>query len=63
MSGRHSEIVWPVSFLAAFPSVAIRYPFAAGWTVSEHPNYGPNVWLEPSMFRSAVKRSNLSAPQ
>ena len=60
LSRRHSEVGWPVPFLAAFnfPSVATRYPFAAGWTVSEHPNYDPRVRLEPSMFRTAVKRSN-----
>ena len=60
LSRRHSEVGWPVPFLAAFsfPSVATRYPFAAGWTVSGHPNYDPRVRLEPSMFRTAVKRSN-----
>ena len=32
LSRRHSEVGWPVPFLAAFnfPSVATRYPFAAG---------------------------------
>ena len=60
LSRRHSEVGWPVPFLAAFnfPSVATRYPFAAGSTVSEHPNYDPRVRLEPSMFRTEVKRSN-----
>ena len=57
---RHSEVGWPAPFLAAFnfPSVATRYPFAAGWTVSEHPNYDLRVRVEPPMFCSAVKRSN-----
>ena len=60
LSRRLCEVGWPVPFLAAFnfPSVATRYPFAAGRTVSEHPNYDPRVRLEPSMFRTAVKRSN-----
>ena len=60
LSRRHSEVGWSVPFLAAFnfPSVATRYPFAAGWTVGEHPNYDPRVRLEPSMYFSAVKRSN-----
>ena len=60
MSRPHSEVGWPVPFLAAFsfPSIATRYPFTAGWTVSEHPNYDLRVRLEPSMFRTAVKRSN-----
>ena len=60
LSLRHSEVGWPVPLLAAFnfPSVAIRYPFTAGWTVGEHPNYDPRVRLEPSMFCSAVKHSN-----
>ena len=60
LSCRHSEVGWPVPFLAAFnfPSVATRYPIAAGWTVGEYPNYDPRVRLEPSMFSSAVKRSN-----
>ena len=52
MSRRHSEGRWPV------PGVATRYPFAAGWTVSEHPNYDPRVQLEPSIFCSAVKCCN-----
>ena len=32
LSHQHSEVGWPVPFLAAFsfPSVATRYPFAAG---------------------------------
>ena len=32
LSRRHSEVGWPVPFLAAFnfPSFATRYPFAAG---------------------------------
>ena len=60
LSRRHSEVGWPVPFFAAFnfPSVATGYPIAAGWTVGEHPNYDPRVWLEPSMFCSAVKHSN-----
>ena len=60
LSRRHSKVGWPVPFFAAFNclSVATRCPFAAGWTVSEHPNYDPRVRLEPSMFCSAVKRSN-----
>ena len=60
LSCRHSEVGWPVPFLAAFnfSSVAARYPFVAGWTVSEHLNYDPRVRLEPLMFRTAVKRSN-----
>ena len=42
-----------------FPRVATRPPFAAGWTVSEHPKYVQRVRLrEQSMFCSAVKRSN-----
>ena len=59
MRRRHSEVGWPVPFLAVFnfPRVTIKYQFAAGWTVSEHPNYDPRVRLEPSMFCSAVKRS------
>ena len=54
LSRRHSEAGWPVPFLAAFnfPIVATRYPFAAGWTVGEHPNYDPRVRREPSMFCS-----------
>ena len=60
LSRRHSEVGWPVPFLAAFnfPNVATRYQFAAGWTVGEHPKYDPRVRPEPSMFCSAVKRSN-----
>ena len=60
MSHRHSEVGRPVPFFTAFSlrSVATRYPFAAGWTVSEHPNFDPRARLEPPMFRSAVKRSN-----
>ena len=60
LSRRHTEVGWPVPFFAAFNfhSVATRYPFAAGWTVSEHPNYDPRVRLEPSMSRLVVKRSN-----
>ena len=60
LSHWHSEVGWPVPFLTAFnfPSVATRYPFAAGLTVSELPNYDARVWLEPSMFCSAVKHSN-----
>ena len=60
LSRRRSEVGWLVPFLAAFnfPSVATRYPFAAGWTVSEHPNYDPRVRLEPSIFCTAVKHSN-----
>ena len=60
LSRRHSEVGWTVPFLVAFnfPSVATRYPFAAGWTVGEHPNYDPRVQLKPSMFCSAVKRSD-----
>ena len=50
LSRRHSEVKWPVPFLAAFnfPSVATRYLFGAGWTVSAHPNYDPRVWLKQS---------------
>ena len=60
LSRRHSEVGWPVPFLAAFnfPGVATRYPFAAGWTVSEHPYCNPKVRLELSMFCTVVKRSN-----
>ena len=60
LSHRHNEVGWPVPFLAAFnfSSVATMYPFAAGWTVGEHPDYDPSVRLEPSMFCSAIKRSN-----
>ena len=60
LSGRHSEVGWPVPFLVAFnfPRFATGYPFAAGWTVSEHPNYDTRVRLKPSMFRTAVKRFN-----
>ena len=63
LSLQHSEVRWPVPFLDAFnfPCVVIRYPFAAGWTVSEHPTFGVGVQLKLSMFRSAVKRSNHSA--
>ena len=45
LSRRHSEVGWLGPFLAAFnfPSVATRNPFAAGWTVSEHPIYDPRV--------------------
>ena len=52
MGRLHSEVGWPVPFLAAFnfPSVTTRYQFADGWTVGEHPNYDPRVRLEPSMF-------------
>ena len=48
----YSEVGWPVPYLATFhfPSVATRYPFAAGWTLGEHPYYGPRVGLEPSML-------------
>ena len=60
LSHSHSEIGWPVPCLTAFnfPGVATRYPFDAGWTVSEQHNYDPRVWHEPSMFCSAVKCSN-----
>ena len=56
----HSEVVWPVAFLTAFnfPSVATRYPNAAGWTVSEYPNYDLRVQLQVLMFCSAVKCLN-----
>ena len=60
LSHGHSEVGWPVPFLAAFnfPSAATRCPFAAGWTVSKHPTFGLRVRLEPSMFCTAVKHSN-----
>ena len=60
LSHRHGDVGWPVPFLAAFnfPCVATRYPFAAGWTVDEHPNYDLRVQLEPAMFCSTIKRSN-----
>ena len=47
LSGQHSEVGWLVPFLTvfSFPSVATRYPFAAGWIVREHPNYDPKVRL------------------
>ena len=63
LSRRHSKVGWPVPFLSAFnfPSVATRYPFAAEWTVSEHPNYDPRVRLEPLIFCSSVRHSNLLA--
>ena len=57
---RHSQVGWPVPFLATFnfASVAIRYPFAAVWTVGEHPNYDSRVWLKPQLFCSAAKCSD-----
>ena len=60
LTHQHSEVGWPVPFLAAFnsPNFATRSPFAAGWTVGEHPKYDPRIRLEPSMFCSAVKRSS-----
>ena len=60
LSHWHSEVGCPAPFLIAFyfPSVATRYPLAAGWTVSEHPNYDLRVWLKPFMFCSAVKCYN-----
>ena len=60
LSRRHSEVGWPVHFLAAFnfPSIATGYPFASGWTVSERPNHDPRVRLEPSMF--AQQQSTLT---
>ena len=42
-------------------SVPVRQPFAVWWTVSNHPNYGPKVYLEPSIFGTAIKRSNHAA--
>ena len=57
----HSEVGWPVPFLTPFnfPSVATRYPFAAGWTVSEPPqtiNVLPSSQvLQPSKDMALVK--------
>ena len=45
LSRLYSEVGLPVPFLAAFnfSTVAALYPFAAGWTVDEHPNYDLRV--------------------
>ena len=55
LSPRHSEVGWPVPFLAAFnfPSAPTWYPFTAEWTVSEHPNYDPRVRLETSFAQQS----------
>ena len=60
LNRRHSEVGRPAPFLATLNvlTIATMNPLAAGWTLSEHPNYDPRVPLEPSMFCSAVKRSN-----
>ena len=56
VSCRHGEVGWPIPILAdfTFPSAATRYPSAAGWTVSEHPNYSVSSKYQCSAQQSSA---------
>ena len=54
---RYSVVGWPVLLCAALNlcSVANKYPFAAGWTVSERLNYDQGF---PSTHQSSAQQSS-----